>query len=138
MPRDLTQPLIVFLRPPPGMRLHTPGTDPNAHTAAHTVTKATKHARLLDYGPDSGGNPRWAAADDFHWTGYWTTPKDAVEALRRLRIMNQPRIEACGRQQARDAIQRVAAAGLQALAPEVAGAIWAIQAAVGGKEGGQK
>lgn len=128
---DPAKPLIVFLKPPPGVRLHTPGTPPDGHLdPGRRVVREKGGARLLDYGAGPNGEPRFAAEDPLHWTGFWPAPKEAVEALRRLRAMNAPRIEAYRRQQTRAQVQAGVMAGLNVLAPEVAGAVRAIQAAV--------
>lgn len=83
----LAGPRLIFHKPPPKVRLHTPHTPNDAHTRQCRIVREADGAALLLF-----GDGQWAACDDFHWTGFWPKPADAVEALRKLREDNKPRI----------------------------------------------
>jgi hypothetical protein len=118
---------IVFHKPPPAIRAITPGTPVDAHTMPATVLRRVGDASLVDFG-SVGSLRRLAACDTYHWTGWWPTAKEAVDALRKLRELNAPRIRAWKRIEARRKLK----AGLDAVVP---GAVDAINMLNSRKEG---
>lgn len=127
--------MIVFSRPPPGVRIHTPGTPQDGHRAAHHEVVApalvADGIRILDYGAG-----RFGAADAYHWTGYWRSGEEAVTALRRLQELNAPRIAVWRRlrlaKQARAAAEAAAGPLAGDLAEQITRAALSILAPVRG------
>lgn len=119
MPVDETKPFLIFMKPPPGVRAHTAHTPQAGHMAAHheiqpTAALRALGVRLLDYGAG-----RFAAQDALHWTGYWPSPQEALDALRRLQQLNAPRVAAWRRLQ----VVKGAEAAATAYAGPLAGAL---------------
>jgi len=103
VPGPLDEPRLIFHRPPPGVRLCAPGTPTEAWTWTSKVVKRSADAVLLSY-----GKGKWAAADRYHWVGFWPRPEDAVRALEKLRTLNKERIGIWRRQTARKKLVKAA------------------------------